>query len=93
MCSYNFSVPALIHLPLFEIPYMWEQCIPEGRYCNKRTPLHLRISKYGYFNIVLNWKDNGNAIKKAEGSVCIKNRELEEIEEMKKKKARVDFII
>ena len=74
--SFNFGVPAKVHLPLFEMPYVYGIRLPGGRYCNhcnKRTLLHVCIWKYGYFNIVLNWNGDGNPVKKikAEGSVSV----------------------
>ena len=38
---YDFGVRSVVHFPLFEVPL--ELCHNEGRYFNKRTPLHLRI--------------------------------------------------
>ena len=38
---YDFGVPGIVHFQLFKVPQ--EPCLNEVRYCNKRTPLHLRI--------------------------------------------------
>ena len=38
---YDFGVPGIVHFQLFEVPQ--EPCLNEVRYCNKQTPLHLRI--------------------------------------------------
>ena len=40
---YDFGVPSIFHFPSLELPQ--ELCLNEGRYCNKRTPFHLRILK------------------------------------------------
>ena len=37
----DFGVPGIVHFQLFEVPQ--EPCLNEVRYCNKQTPLHLRI--------------------------------------------------
>ena len=41
--SYGFGGLSIVHFLLFEVAY--ELCLNEGRYCNKRTPLHLCILK------------------------------------------------
>ena len=39
--SYDFGVPGIVNFPLFEVPQ--EECLNEGRYCNKQTPFHLHV--------------------------------------------------
>ena len=41
--SYDFGVPGIVHFLLFEVPQV--SCLNEGRYCNKRPPLHLHTVK------------------------------------------------
>ena len=40
---FDFGVPSIFRFPSLELPQ--ELYLNEGRYCNKRTPFHLRILK------------------------------------------------
>ena len=72
--SYNFGVPALVHLSLFgnptcryhaflgEIIVIMAMSKPLSTYAFGSTDISI---------LRLNWNDDGNAVKKAEGSVSV----------------------